>query len=106
MSGPPLSQQEFERWCEGDWSFKERVLNHIETQYARNILVEGRVSTLEEKTAKVNKVSWVSIAVAIIGALGTMLSAVLGGNSGHTTKAAKQQSTIEQHTGGVNNVGK
>ena len=81
MAGPPLSQQEFERWCETDQFFKERVLDHIDAQNDRNIATEGRVSSLETQTGKNAKVSWVSIVIAVIGGIATVLSAMLGGHS-------------------------
>ena len=80
----PLNKEDFYQWTIDDRDFKNRVLDHIETQAQLNRVSGERFATLEAKQAEcahdASKQSlWISTVVsAVITGLFTALSSVLG----------------------------
>ena len=74
-----LTQREFDSWRSDDQKLKERILDHIETQSQLNLEMEGRMSKVEAGDEKNKRVSWTSLAIAVITGVATVLAALFGG---------------------------
>lgn len=81
MSPPEklLTQREFDAWREDDRALKERILDYMDQQDNLNRESEGRISTLEAGCDKNKKVGWISMAIALITGMATVLAAMYGG---------------------------
>lgn len=75
MSGPALSQREFDTWREADNQFKQEIRDLLVNHASLHLSTENRLATVEAnqqkcKTQAVNRVTWVSALVAsIVGGL-------------------------------------
>ena len=71
----PLTQAEFDRWCESDTEFKQRILRHVETQVEINLDNAAAIATLRVKQEECadlvsRRSTWLSSVVsAIIGGI-------------------------------------